>query len=44
MKLFLAAEAKNPKSIKKLKEFIGGSFKGKKIAYLPTAANGEEPF
>ncbi|MDO8503513.1 MAG: Type 1 glutamine amidotransferase-like domain-containing protein [bacterium] len=39
MKLFLASEAKNPKSIKKLEEFVGG-FKGKKLAYIPTAANG----
>ena len=41
MKLFLASQAKHPESIKKLKEFIGGDFKGKKIAYIPTAANGE---
>ncbi|MBN1263214.1 MAG: Type 1 glutamine amidotransferase-like domain-containing protein [Candidatus Pacebacteria bacterium] len=41
MKLFLAAEAKNPASIRKLRKFIGGSFKGKKIAYVPTASNGE---
>lgn len=39
MKLFLASEAKHPKSIKVLKEFVGG-FKGKKLAYIPTAANG----
>jgi dipeptidase E len=40
MKLFLASEAKNPVSIKKLEEYVGG-FEGKKIAYIPTAANGE---
>lgn len=40
MRLFLASEAKNPLTIKKLEEYIGG-FKGKKLAYLPTAANGE---
>jgi len=40
MKLFLASEAKDPESIKKLKKFIG-SFKDKTIAYIPTAANGE---
>lgn len=40
MKLFLASEAKNPASIEKLREYIGG-FKGKSIAYIPTAANGE---
>ncbi|MCL4415712.1 MAG: Type 1 glutamine amidotransferase-like domain-containing protein [Actinobacteria bacterium] len=41
MKLFLASEAKNPISFKKLEEFVGG-FQGKKIAYIPTAANGEK--
>ena len=40
MKLFLASEAKNPLSITKLKEYVGG-FEGKTIAYIPTAANGE---
>jgi len=40
MKLFLASEAKNPKSLKKLEEYIGG-FKNKTITYIPTAANGE---
>ena len=40
MKLFLASEAKNPASIKKLEEFLGG-FTDKSIAYIPTAANGE---
>lgn len=39
MKLFLAAEAKHPQSLQKLEEFAGG-FHGKKIAYVPTAANG----
>lgn len=41
MKLFLASEAKHPKTIAKLKEYIGG-FAGKTLAYIPTAANGEE--
>lgn len=41
MKLFLASEAKNPQSIKKLKNFVGKDFKKLKIAYIPTAANGE---
>ncbi len=40
MRLFLASEAKNPESIKKLEDYISG-FKGKSIAYIPTAANGE---
>lgn len=40
MRLFLASEAKNPQSIEKLKEYING-FEGKSIAYIPTAANGE---
>lgn len=40
MKLFLASEVKNGETIKKIEEYVGG-FKGKKIAYIPTAANGE---
>lgn len=43
MKLFLASEGRHPDTINKLSKFVGG-FKGKKIAYIPTAANGEEPF
>lgn len=39
MKLFLASEAKHPDSLEKLKTFVGG-FEGKRIAYIPTAANG----
>ncbi len=39
MKLFLASEAKHPDTISKLSEFVGG-LKGKRIAYIPTAANG----
>ncbi len=44
MKLFLASEMKHPESIENLKKFLGGIFKGKSICYIPTAANGEEPF
>jgi dipeptidase E len=40
-KLFLASEGVDPKTLIKLRRFIGGSFKGKKIAYVPTAANGD---
>jgi dipeptidase E len=40
MKLFLASEAKHPKSVKRLEKFIDG-FKGKRVVYIPTAANGE---
>jgi len=40
MKLFLASEAKHPDSMKTLDEYVGG-LKGKKIAYIPTASNGE---
>jgi dipeptidase E len=40
MKLFLASEAKHPESIKKLEKFVDG-FKGKRVVYIPTAANGE---
>lgn len=43
MKLFLASEAGDPATIEKLREYIGG-FEGKSIAYIPTAANGEEAF
>lgn len=43
MKLFLASDAKHPDSIEKLRSFIGG-FEGKSIAYIPTAANGEEEY
>jgi dipeptidase E len=44
MKLFLASEAKHPKSLAGLEKFVGGSFDGKKIAYIPTAANGENAY
>lgn len=44
MKLFLASEMKHPKSIERLRNFIGGSFNNKTIAYIPTAANGEEAY
>jgi dipeptidase E len=43
MKLFLASEAKHPESIKRLEEYVGG-FTGKKIAFIPTAANGESSY
>ncbi len=42
-KIFLASEAKHPKSFAKLEEFIKG-FEGKDIAYIPTAANAEEKY
>ncbi|MBN2016266.1 Type 1 glutamine amidotransferase-like domain-containing protein [Candidatus Dojkabacteria bacterium] len=41
MKLFLASEAKNPASIRKLKKFVNKDFSKLSIAYIPTAANGE---
>lgn len=40
MNLFLASDAKNPLTLEKLREVVGG-FEGKKITYIPTAANGE---
>lgn len=40
MQLFLASEATHPDSLKKLDNFVGG-IEDKKIAYIPTAANGE---
>lgn len=39
MKLFLSSEAIHPDSIKYLKE-VAGTFNGKKLVYIPTAANG----
>src|SRR5688572_13069154 len=41
MRFFLASEAKNPATIKKLEEYVGG-LKDKSIAYIPTAANAEQ--
>lgn len=43
MKLFLASEAKHPDTISKLEDYVGG-LKGKNIAYIPTANNGENPY
>ena len=43
MRLFLASEAKHPDSMARLKKYVGG-FEGKKIAYIPTASNGELPW
>lgn len=40
MKLFLASEAKNPKSLEDLSKFIAG-FSDKKLVFIPTASNGE---
>lgn len=41
MKLFLAAEAKHPDTFQQITEFVGGSFAGKKVLYIPTAGNAE---
>jgi dipeptidase E len=41
MRLFLASRFTDPKTVEKLSDYIGG-YKNKKIAYIPTAANGEE--
>lgn len=41
MKLFLASAVKDPRTMEKLETYVGG-FKGKSIAYIPTASNGEE--
>jgi dipeptidase E len=40
MRLFLASRFHNEDTRKKLNEYVGG-FKGKNIAYIPTASNGE---
>lgn len=39
MRLFLASEGSDPRTTKKLEEYIGG-FKGRNIIYIPTAKNG----
>ena len=41
MRLFLASKIKDNRTIKKLEEYIGG-FKGKNVALIPTASNGED--
>lgn len=41
MRFFLASRTHNPETIEQLRQYIGG-FAGKKIAYIPTAANGED--
>lgn len=43
MRLFLASRVVNTSTLNKLTKYIGG-FKGKSIAYIPTASNGEEAF
>jgi dipeptidase E len=43
MRLFLASEIKHPTSMQQLEKFIDG-FKGKNIAYIPTASNGEDGY
>ena len=40
-KMFLASQAKHPLTIERLKNFIGEKFSKLKVAYIPTAANGE---
>lgn len=42
MKLFLASEVKNPQSFPSLSEYVE-DWTNKKIVYIPTAANGEQP-
>lgn len=39
-RFFLASRIHNDDTINKLREYVGG-FEGKKIAYIPTASNGE---
>lgn len=38
IKLFLTSKGKNPETVKRLEEYVGG-FEGKTIAYIPTARN-----
>ncbi len=40
MKIFLASQARHPRTIKQIIKFIGGNIKNKKIIYIPTAMNG----
>lgn len=44
LKLFLASEAKHPDSFPYLTNWIGGDWQGKKVVYVPTAANGESGY
>lgn len=39
MKLFLASEGSDPRTIEKLENYLGG-FNGKSVVYIPTAKNG----
>ena len=39
MKLFLASEGSDVRTVKKLEGYLNG-FKDKKVAYIPTAKNG----
>lgn len=41
MKLFLAAEAKHPESVNKLRKFMNKKLEECSVVYIPTAANGE---
>lgn len=40
-KMFSASQAKHPLTIERLKNFIGEKFHKLKVAYIPTAANGD---
>jgi peptidase E len=39
MKLFLASEGSDPRTVEKLEKYVGG-FKSKNVIYIPTAKNG----
>lgn len=43
MRLFLASRFQNPNTIDTLQDYVHG-LEGKKIAYIPTAANGENEY
>ena len=43
MKLFLASEGSDPRTTKKLENYVGG-WSGKKVIYIPTARNGSNQF
>lgn len=42
-RLFLASKVREQKSINELEKYVGG-FKGKSVAYIPTASNAEDGF
>jgi len=42
MRLFLASQMKHPKSVVRLKDFLGRDYQNKNVVYIPTASNGQK--